>query len=208
MSIARRRALLAATLAITGAALGGCASVPGARPAVPPQVLSGRFAVTAQANGRSDSGSGRFTLTTAGPALTLDLATPVGTTLARLERNAGGARLTAPREDGAMTTVAGADAEALLGDAFGWSIPVDGLADWLAGRPAAGTPAQVRTDADGRVSTIVQSGWTIEIEERFSGPSGAPRRLRATRPASGPAPALTLRLVLDEGAGAQQSPAQ
>ncbi len=202
----RRRALLAAALAVVG--LAGCASLPAAPPGVPQQVVSGRFAVTAQANGRSESGSGRFTLTTAGPSLTLDLSTPVGTTLARLERTASGARLTAPRDDGGMTTVTGTDADAMMRDAFGWSIPVDGLADWLAGRPAPGAPAEVRRDANGNVAVIAQSGWTIEIEERFAGPSGAPRRLRATRPATGPAPALTLRLVLDEGAAAQSAPAQ
>ncbi len=211
MIAARRRLFTAITAALAGAALtalGGCASVPGAPAGVPQQVVTGRFAVTAQANGRSDSGAGRFTLTTAGPSLTLDLSTPVGTTLARLERTARGARLTAPRDDGGMASTEGSDAEALMREAFGWSIPVDGLADWLAGRPAPGTPSEVRTDASGTVATIAQSGWTIEIEERFAGPAGSPRRLRATRPATGPAPALTLRLVLDEGTAAQSAPAQ
>lgn len=209
---ARRRALVAAAhagAAIGGVVLlGGCASLPSGPPGVPQQVVTGRFAVTAQADGRSDSGSGRFTLTTAGPSLTLDLSTPVGTTLARLERTGRGARLTAPRDDGGMASVEGSDAEALMRDAFGWSIPVDGLADWLAGRPAHGAPAEVRTDANGKVAAIAQSGWTIEIEERFAEPGGAPRRLRATRPASGPAPALTLRLVLDAGTRAHDAAAQ
>jgi outer membrane lipoprotein LolB len=194
---ARRRALQFSAM-LLALAMAGCASVPSAPPSGTEQVITGRFSVSAQGNGRSDSGAGRFTLTTAGPSLTLDLSTPLGTTLARLERDAKGARLNAPRDDGAMTTLQGTDPEGLLQDAFGWAIPVDGLADWIAGRPAPGTAARVQRDTAGSVSTIEQSGWTIEIQERFAGPSGTPRRLLATRPASGPAPSLTLRLVLDE----------
>jgi outer membrane lipoprotein LolB len=131
--------------------------------------------------------------------LTLDLATPLGTTLARLERDARGVRLTAPRDDGAMTTLQGTDPEALMQDAFGWAIPVDGLQHWIAGRPAPGTPAIVLTErSTNTITGIEQNGWDISIQERFAGPSGTPRRLLATRPASGPAPSLTLRLVLDE----------
>lgn len=197
MRVARRRALRLSVAALT-LAMAGCASVPSAPPSGPERVVTGRFSVSAQGNGRSDSGAGRFTLTTAGPTLTLDLSTPLGTTLARLERDARGVRLTAPRDDGAMATLQGTDPESLLQEAFGWAIPVDGLADWVAGRPAPASAAQVQRDAAGTVSTIEQSGWTIEIQERFTGPSGTPRRLLATRPASGPAPSLTLRLVLDE----------
>jgi outer membrane lipoprotein LolB len=203
MRAARRRALRFSAM-LAALSLAGCASLPSAPPSGPEQIVTGRFSVAAQGNGRSESGAGRFTLTTAGPSLTLDLATPLGTTLARLERNAHGVRLTAPRDDGGMTTLQGTEPEALMQDAFGWAIPVDGLADWLAGRPSPAGAAQVQRDASGNVSAIEQSGWTIEIQERFAGPSGTPRRLRATRPAAGPAPSLTLRLVLDEpGAPAQ-----
>jgi len=194
-----------AALALTiAAALTGCASVPPATAPASQEIVSGRFAVTAQADGRSDSGSGRFTLTTAGTALTLDLATPIGTTLARLQRDARGVRLTAPRDDGGMATFEGSDPEALLRQAFGWAIPVDGLADWIAGRAAPAAPSRVQTDATGRVSTIEQSGWLIEVQERFAGVSGPPRRLRITRPATSVAPALNLRLVLDEHSGPAQ----
>jgi hypothetical protein len=54
------------------------------------------------------------------------------------------------------------------------------------------------------VSTIEQSGWLIEVQERFAGASGPPRRLRITRPATSVAPALNLRLVLDEHSGPAQ----
>lgn len=195
--VARRRALQFSVTALT-LAMAGCASVPGAPPTGLEHSVTGRFSVSAQGNGHSDNGAGRFRLTTAGPTLTLDLSTPLGTTLARLERDAQGVRLTAPRDNGAMTTMQGLDPEALLQEAFGWAIPVDGLADWVVGRPAPASAAQVQRDAAGNVRTIEQSGWTIEIQERFAGPSGTPRRLLATRPASGPAPSLSLRLVLDE----------
>lgn len=196
------RAVRRGVLQLCGAALAlataGCASVPAVPLQAPEDIVTGRFSVNAQGSGRSEAGSGRFTLTTTGTTLTLDLATPLGTTLARLERDARGVRLTAPRDDGGMTTLHGTDPETLMQDAFGWAIPVDGLSDWIAGRPAPGSAAQVKRDASGSVSAIEQSGWTIEIQERFAGPAGTPRRLSAKRPGTGPAPSLTLRLVLDE----------
>lgn len=101
----RRRAALGTlgALAAPGGAavlLGACASLP---PPLPPErSYSGRFAATATLDGRSDSQSGRFVLQTRGAELTLDLATPLGTTLARLQDGPEGARLRAPAPDGRM----------------------------------------------------------------------------------------------------------
>lgn len=191
-------------LAVAALALAACTTVPTA-PQRPLDEIEydGRFAVVARSGDKSDSGSGHFTLRTSSDTLILDLATPLGTTLARLERDGRGARLTAPRDDGSMATFEGSDPEQLMQSVFGWSIPVDGLPGWIAGRPAPGEPSVVTTDPSGAVISIEQSGWTIDIEERFS-PAGAPRRLRATRPAAGAVPALTLRLVLDEPGRAAQ----
>lgn len=165
--------------------LAACATVPRAE-----RVHTGRFSVLVAADGRQDSGAGRFTLAVNGADVTLDLASPLGTTLARVEVDARGARLTRGDGDGPRE-LRGADAESLTWEALGWPLPVAGFADWIAGRPAPAKPVEVRTD-----DAFVQDGWTIRVLERFE--SGAPRRLQIERPElRGVAPAITLRLVLD-----------
>lgn len=166
--------------------LAACASVPPGE-----RVVGGRFSVLVAADGRQDSGSGRFRLAFSGDAIALDLASPLGTTLARVELDASGARLT--RSDGeGLRELRGASAELLTLEALGWPLPVAGLTDWIAGRPVPGRPVDLHSD-----DAFVQDGWTIRVLERFA--SGAPRRLQIERPElRGVAPAITLRLVLDE----------
>jgi outer membrane lipoprotein LolB len=165
--------------------LAACATVPRAE-----RIVAGRFSVLVAADGRQDSGSGRFTLAVDGEAITLDLASPLGTTLARVEVDARGARLTRSDNEGPRE-VRGASAELLTLEALGWPLPVAGFPDWIAGRPAPGKPVDVLAD-----DAFTQDGWTIRVLERFDG--GAPRRLQIERPElRGVAPAITLRLVLD-----------
>lgn len=198
---ARRGRALAAALAAT--ALAGCASLPPAPP--PERVHSGRFAATAELDGRRDNTSGRFTLTVFTDRLVLDLATPLGTTLARAELTPAGATLRATGADGNVQQAQGRDGEALAEQLLGIPLPVTGIRDWIVGRAAPARPAQVSADGN----AIEQDGWSIRIDERFAGADRPlPRRLTMTRPARTlpPAPAITLRLFLDDAA-APVSPA-
>ncbi|HTT13794.1 MAG TPA: outer membrane lipoprotein LolB [Burkholderiaceae bacterium] len=156
----------------------------------------GRFSVVAMMGGKTDSGSGRFTFTIEGPGAVLDLASPLGSTLARIEVDPRGARLTAPTDSG-QREVRGASAEALTYEVLGWPLPVAGFRDWIEGRPVPSRPStQLRTDGD---DAFEQDGWTISVLERFEGNSTAPRRLLFERAETRePAPAISLRLVLDE----------
>jgi outer membrane lipoprotein LolB len=181
--------------------LAACASLPPMP--VPERVHAGRFAATTtHADGRSENTTGRFTLAVGPERLVLDLATPLGTTMARIETGPEGAVLRAPGAGG-MQEVRGRDAEALAEEVLGWPLPATGIGDWIVGRPAPGRPSRVE-QIDGQVRSLAQDGWTIRIAERFD--SGAPRRLvfaRPAQPARGmapPSPAITLRLVLDDGA--------
>lgn len=192
----RRFCLLAAAAAAATAS--GCASLPTAPPAE--RVHGGRFAATTTLDGKSENTTGRFTLSIAGPRLTLDLATPLGTTLARVESGPEGARLQVPG-NGDMREARGRNAEALSEELLGYALPVQGIGDWILGRPAPSRAARTREE-DGRIVAIEQDGWSIEVADRLL--DGAPRRLVFRRPAragSGavpPAPAITLRLVLDQ----------
>jgi outer membrane lipoprotein LolB len=183
-----------AWLGLLAVALGGCAALaPGAPPL---HSYSGRFAATVADGERREAASGRFTLAVYPDRITVELASPLGNTLARVQADGRGATLTAPQADGTLATWHGASADALAESALGFALPVSGLADWLAGRPAPGRPS-VSTPAAGPAQRIEQDGWTVAIEERFDG-SGEPRRLILSRDARPPsAPALRLRLVLD-----------
>ena len=157
---------------------------------------AGRFSVVTTLAGKRDTGSGRFKLAVDRGAVVLDLDSPLGSTLARVEVNAQGARLIAPGDDG-QREVRGASAEALTYEVLGWPLPVAGFRDWIDGRPAPSEPSTERSSTEG--SAFEQAGWTISVLERFDAGHGAPRRLLFERPeTSEPAPAISLRLVLDE----------
>lgn len=188
----RRRWTLALLAAIVG---GGCAILAPAEQ--PQQIYTGRFAASIERGTQRDAVSGRFSLARYPDRTTLDLASPVGNTIARIETGADGATLTAPKADGTLATWHGRDAGELAEAVLGFGLPVDGLVDWIAGRAVAGRPAQSTPDDDGRAKRIEQQGWIIFIEERFAD-TGLPRRLSLDRSiGAGSGASLRLRLVLD-----------
>jgi len=176
--------------------LGACASFE--RPHSVELTRSGRFALTAAWGegdaARRESSSGRFTLHAGNGRQILDLASPLGTTVARVELDASGATLTTP-SSGGMQEVRSADAESLTQDVLGFRLPVGGLADWIQGRPApAPAPESVEGDPR-RPEAFVQNAWRVRVAERTD---AGPRRLLLDYPAKGAPPAgtPTVRLTL------------
>ncbi len=153
---------------------------------------SGRFAVTTELGEKRESVSGRFSLEVRGAQQVLELASPLGTTVARIEIEPGGARATGAR----MQEVRGADADALTEQLLGWPLPVSGLADWIEGRPVPQRTARIERDG-GRIVLLEQDGWTIQLPEYFK-TSARPRRLVLERPAAANTPSVILRLIVDE----------
>jgi outer membrane lipoprotein LolB len=173
----------------------GCGSLPPADPTM--TIHTGRFSAVIRQGGSQESVTGRFTLATGGGRTVLDLASPLGNTLARVEADAGGASLTAPRDDGTLATWEGTDADALAESVLGYRLPVTGLPDWIAGRAVAERPA-LRSPQDGPAQRIEQDGWIIVVDQWFD-QNGLPRRLTLDRGTGSEAtPALRLRLVLDD----------
>jgi outer membrane biogenesis lipoprotein LolB len=188
-------------LVALAAAAAGCATLPAAPPAQ--RTYEGRFSATARLHDRSENVSGRFSLHVHAEALTLDLVSALGNTLARFELAPGIARIRAPDSAGRMQDFTGASAEDLSQRLLGFALPAAGIAHWIEGRPAPQPPpAAVVAGPGGLVTAIEQDGWSITVDDRFNG-AGAPRRLTLTRPArpgtalQAPAPAVTLRLLLD-----------
>lgn len=183
----------AAAALLVGALLSACSTL-APTPTAERQYI-GRFSVVTTLAGKRDSGSGRFKLAVDGSALVLDLDTPLGSTLARVEVDPQGARLTAPA-DGGQRVVQGASAEALTYEVLGWPLPVAGFRDWIEGRPVADRPSKPIAATEG--SAFAQDGWTVTVLERFAQAGGAPRRLLFERAEVQGTPAINMRLVLDE----------
>jgi outer membrane lipoprotein LolB len=170
--------------------LGACAT-----PTAPPErVYSGRFAAIAISAERSETVSGLFTVEVRGARQTIDLSTPVGMTVARIEIEPGRAMATGPQ----MQTISGSDADQLIEGLIGWPLPVAGLVDWIDGRPSPDRPASTQRQGE-RVSEIVQDGWTIRYVE-YSSVTQRPRRLLLERQPVGAGPALSVRVIVDEPA--------
>jgi outer membrane lipoprotein LolB len=179
---------------LSTAVFGGCALLAPAD--APTQVYTGRFAASIQRDSGNDAVSGRFRLAQYAGRTRLDLASPLGNTVARVEQDAGGATLTAPKDDGTLATWHGADADALAESVLGFGLPVAGLPDWIAGRAAPGRPSRSIPDR-GPALRIEQDGWIVVVEERFDD-TGLPRRLSFDRGGERPtATMVRLRLVLD-----------
>jgi len=165
----------AAAMAMTLAALSGCATPP-------PTPASGQLSAQdlAQSSPMAHAWHGRFSVKYEDPGIshsvrnaygnfdwsearngdiTLQLRTPFGQTLAAITATRDDATLTVP---GRAPLVAG-DVVSLMQDALGFSLPVEGLRSWLRAMPGSG-PASVRADPQypQRITQIIQDGWTID----------------------------------------------
>lgn len=203
-AIGLRRALLAAAAVLAAA----CASLPPSGALAPGAAgaMAGRFSLSitrpeAFGPDRSEAWTGRFSLVASGDALSLDLVSPLGATIARFESDPGEARLMVPA-DGGVRMETGADLQSLSERVLGWSLPVDGMPDWIAGHPVPGRPFHPLQSseagpgaAQGELQRFEQDGWTVSLE-RFEGGKG-PRRVQMDRAARDGEPAVALRVVLD-----------
>lgn len=172
MSGPRRRAVVAIAAA---ALLGGC-STPAVRA---PGRLAGRIAVRVEAAGTQPARqmSADFELQGDSSRGEMHLFTPLGTTI--------GAARWAPSEAVLVTPegeVRYADLDALARDALGEAMPLQALADWLAGRPWPGAASEATP------SGFTQLGWQVDLSGRVEG------RMTAVRAS---APAVTIRVRLE-----------
>lgn len=121
----------------------------------------GRFAITVNdEDGKQNAVQGGFSWFDDGRRYVLDLTNPLGSTEARVEGRPGAASLT--KADG--TRLVADNPDALAEDAFGSSMPVSGLRDWLRGRlPADPQATDVKRDDQGRPVAFAQGGWRATL---------------------------------------------
>jgi outer membrane lipoprotein LolB len=116
--------------------------------------IHGRIAVLTEAKGFS--GGLRWHHHSEGDDV--DFYSPLGSQLGKLTRDASGVTLTTSNQK----TLHANDAEALTQKALGWSLPMDGLTDWMLGRPAQGKSEVLAWDNDGNITHMKQQGWDIQ----------------------------------------------
>lgn len=188
-----RRWPLRAAAGVLIAVLSGCASLPAVAPPQPAAEFAQRQreqrvaqASTWQLQGRvavrsgEDGGSGQLRWEVEAERSRFELSAPVTGKSWRLSIDGDGARI-----DGLdQGPVAGPDAEQLVRDAVGWSLPIVPLAYWIRGARAPGSGAQIEYSKQGLPLRIRQAGWEIEYRDwtPASGELAAlPRKLFARR---------------------------
>ena len=149
----------------------------------------GRFAVSAEVPGEAPRAEqGGFAWQDTGDVLTVDLATPLGATLARVVVQPGHARL-APAEG---EEIHAASADDLLAQVLGTPVPVAQLRYWLRGQLGPEPAESVQRDESSRLLAFQQSGWTVALS-RYD--AQGPQLLRLERRDA--AGLLKVRLVVD-----------
>jgi len=186
------RAAVAGTLVAMLAACAVPIPIPAPQGADESRSLSrvGRFAFRIEeVGGKQNAVQGSFAWRDDGSRLALDLVSPLGSTLARVEAVPGEALL---REASGKETRA-ADPDELVAVVLGSEIPVSGLRDWLRGRLASQPPAEVvERDEQGRPLVFDQAGWRVTARQYDA---LGPTRLQMARNEGGQD--VDLRLVIN-----------
>ena len=172
-------------VALLGAALllSGCASTPMLAPVASGDALSGRLAVNVDASDGLPARnlSAAFDLRGNADTGSLDLATPLGSVLARARWQPGDVVLATPQGEARY-----ADLDSLSREALGEALPLAALFDWLRGRPWPGAASTLTQPPD--EPGFRQLGWVVSLL-RFDESQVAARR-EAT-------PTVTLRARID-----------
>lgn len=95
-----------------------------------------------------------------------EILSPFGQTMAKLSQDKNGVTL----EDGKNTYHA-LTAEELTLRTFGWKLPISGIVYWLIGQTYPFSSAIPKTNNEGQMIQIKQSGWEINYQNDYS-PAG------------------------------------
>ncbi len=195
----RRSFLLASASSLATLALAGCgtlAPAPGAdstRRFHDDISVGGRLSVRYQQNGKPESVQGKFLWQQSATRTDIELASPLGQTLARITLLPGSAIL----EQSGKPTAEATDAGALTKAVLGWPLPVGGLRYWLQGylRTLSGdllaVPVGDSNEQEGDGWRVRYVGWQ-QIDGR-----PCPKRIDFSR-LEADAGEIALRLVIDD----------
>lgn len=150
---------------------------------------TGRFALSVtHTGGKQEAVQGGFAWHDSGRELMLDLANPLGSTLARVQVLPGQSVLT--RSNG--STERAQHPDALVELVLGSPIPVAGLRDWLRGQTGNAAVADLKKDTQGKISSFSQQGWRVQLS-RYD--ATGPALLQMNR--NDASRTISVRLVID-----------
>lgn len=116
----------------------------------------GRFAVNVNM-AKKNSGSGAFSLNHQNLNENLEIRSPLGLAIAKINVTPSRATL---EQDGKVTSAI--DADQLILQATQLPLPARGLSAWLSGFARPGSPGAVKRNASGQVVEIAQDGWLLK----------------------------------------------
>jgi outer membrane lipoprotein LolB len=195
MQSKRRLAILA-----VAALLGGCATTTANLSQAPVAAyrdsidLSGRLFVNFQREGQPQSLNGLFQWSQRPGRVDVNLASPLGQTIASISVTPQEAKLTqAGREP-----VVASDINTLTSRTLGWSLPVSGLRDWMQGY-AVDAQGKRFAASPANNSVFTQDGWRLRFVswQDESAPHPVPRVIQAERSATATSDELQIRIALD-----------
>ena len=195
MPISRRLSLLvlAATLAgcATTSAPLSTATVGAYRETID---LSGKLSVNYLKDDKQESLTGNFTWDQTPNRIEVNLASPLGQTIATIAVTPEGATLT---QSGQPPRTA-ADIDGLTQQALGWTLPVSGLRDWLQGY-ALDAEGKRFAASPANNSVVTKDGWRLRFVSWQDGKAAqpVPRRIDADRAAAGDIQNLEIRIVVN-----------
>jgi len=189
----RRSALRHAAIALAALALAACATLNRPDEVAPTEVsATGPFAIAGRLSARrgSDGIAANFYWTHADGLDRIDLATPMGQVVARLEGDDTGVRVERPGgESGAYPNWS-----ALTNAQFGVTIPVEGLASWIRGAARPGANFSLERDVQGRPAVLRQEAWEVVYAYPDEIASARPSRVTLRYPE---VPPIEVRIVVD-----------
>jgi outer membrane lipoprotein LolB len=89
------------------------------------------------------------------------ISTPLGQGVARIVREGEAVQLTTAEGKEFHAP----DAESLTERTLGFRLPLEGLADWVRGRPSPDSPARVDPGPDGKLRSLEQRGWKVDYQQ-------------------------------------------
>lgn len=187
-------------LLATAALLGGCAATgPQSQATVGAYqdtvTRAGRLSVNYDKDGKLETLSGKFSWVQKAGVIDVGLMSPLGQTIATIRVTPQSATLT--QSDGKARTAA--DIDTLTAQTLGWSLPVNGLRDWMQGHALqAGGARFAASPANNSVTTA--DGWqlTFVTWQDAAAAQPVPKRIDARRAATAISGELALRIVIDE----------
>ena len=180
------RAIRTLPLLLTGVLIQGCATQKGldlpelsdwaTRQVVLAEIKAWEFRGRIGVKAGNEGFNGKLRYSQDNDAFHATLSGPLGAGTVRISGD--GETVTLTDKNGNATELH--DVEQDLRNRYGWTIPVASLRYWALGIPDPAEPAVTEFDEHGLLSSMLQRGWTVTIDEyRDGGGQAMPRRITA-----------------------------